>query len=48
MLSPKSEEKAKKLILEYANQEGMEEDGVNITDFVSSSQSSDHTNSGEF
>ncbi|KAF8400910.1 hypothetical protein HHK36_014213 [Tetracentron sinense] len=48
-LSPKSEEKAKQLILEYANTEGMGEKGINL-DFDSdwsSSQASNFTESGE-
>lgn len=32
-LSPKSEEKAKKLIMEYANKQGLEEKGRHITDW---------------
>jgi protein subunit release factor A len=32
-LSPKSEEKAKQLILEYANTEGVGEKGIHIMDF---------------
>ncbi|KAB1218482.1 Protein CHUP1, chloroplastic [Morella rubra] len=50
-LSPKSEEKAKQLILEYANTEGMGEKRVNIMEFYygewSSSQASAITDSGE-
>ncbi|CAK9165325.1 unnamed protein product [Ilex paraguariensis] len=50
-LSPKSEEKAKQLILEYANKEGQGENGINIVDFDydrwSSSQASYLTDSGE-
>lgn len=50
-LSPKSEEKAKQLILEYANKEGFGENGINITeldsDRWSSSQGSILTDSGE-
>lgn len=50
-LSPKSEEKAKQLILEYANKEGSTEKGINITDFDSdrwsSSQGSFLTDSGD-
>lgn len=51
-LSPKSEEKAKKLILEYANTEGMGEKGIHIMEFDydqywSSSQASILTESGE-
>ncbi|CAA2933422.1 CHUP1, chloroplastic-like [Olea europaea subsp. europaea] len=34
-LSPKSEEKAKQLILEYVNKDGSTEKGINITDFDS-------------
>lgn len=51
-LSPKSEEKAKKLILEYAQKEGTGEMGISIADFDfdqwSSSQASHLTDSGEF
>lgn len=51
-LSPKSEEKAKKLILEYAQKEGTGEMVTNIADFDfdqwSSSQASHLTDSGEF
>ncbi|KAK3018935.1 hypothetical protein RJ639_003532 [Escallonia herrerae] len=51
-LSPKSEEKAKQLILEYANKEGPGEKGINILEFDSdqwsSSQASYLTDSGEF
>ncbi|PON81086.1 actin binding protein family [Trema orientale] len=32
-LSPKSEEKAKQLIMEYANTEGIDEKGINLMDF---------------
>ncbi|XP_038898688.1 protein CHUP1, chloroplastic [Benincasa hispida] len=50
-LSPKSEEKAKKLILDYANTEGIEGKSINITDFDSdqwsSSQASSHTDPGD-
>ncbi|CAK9310663.1 unnamed protein product [Citrullus colocynthis] len=50
-LSPKSEEKAKKLILEYANTEGIEGKGINVVDFDSdqwsSSQASSHTDPGD-
>ncbi|KAL2493172.1 actin binding protein family [Abeliophyllum distichum] len=50
-LSPKSEEKAKQLILEYANKEGSTEKGINIADFDSdrwsSSQGSFLTDSGD-
>ncbi|XP_057978214.1 protein CHUP1, chloroplastic [Malania oleifera] len=50
-LSPKSEEKAKQLILEYANTEGMGEKGFDSPDFDSgrwsSSQASYLTDSGE-
>lgn len=50
-LSPKSEEKAKKLILEYANTEGIEGKGINLMDFDSdqwpSSQASSQTDPGE-
>lgn len=50
-LSPKSEDKAKQLILEYAHTEGMGEKGINIMDFDSgrwsSSQASFLTDSGE-
>ncbi|KAA8541728.1 hypothetical protein F0562_022880 [Nyssa sinensis] len=50
-LSPKSEEKAKQLILEYANKEGLGEKGINFMDFDSdkwsSSQASYLTDSGE-
>lgn len=51
-LSPKSEEKAKQLIIEYANTEGMGEKVINIMDSDydqwSSSQASVLTDSGEF
>lgn len=51
-LSPKSEEKAKQLILEYAHSEGMGEKGISIIDFDydqwSTSQTSALTDSGEF
>ncbi|KAJ4958103.1 hypothetical protein NE237_025214 [Protea cynaroides] len=49
-LSPKSEEKAKQLILEYANSEGFDDRGPSIADFDSDhySQASDLTDSGEF
>lgn len=50
-LSPKSEEKAKQLILEYAQKEGTGEKGISIADFDSdqwsSSQASYLTESGE-
>ncbi|XP_022885085.1 protein CHUP1, chloroplastic isoform X2 [Olea europaea var. sylvestris] len=50
-LSPKSEEKAKQLILEYANKEGSTEKGINIADFDSdrwsSSQGSFLSESGD-
>ncbi|XP_022724778.1 protein CHUP1, chloroplastic-like isoform X2 [Durio zibethinus] len=50
-LSPKSEEKAKKLILEYAHTEGMGDTGMDTTDFDcdkwSSSQASYGTDTGE-
>ncbi|KAK4427268.1 protein CHUP1, chloroplastic [Sesamum alatum] len=50
-LSPKSEEKAKRLILEYAHREGPEDKGLNISDFDSdrwsTSQASYLTDSGE-
>ncbi|XP_071901405.1 protein CHUP1, chloroplastic-like [Coffea arabica] len=50
-LSPKSEEKAKQLILEYARKEGTGEKGISIADFDSdrwsSSQASYLTESGE-
>ncbi|KAL4039449.1 hypothetical protein IC575_003103 [Cucumis melo] len=50
-LSPKSEEKAKKLILDYANTEGNEGKGISVTDFDSdqwsSSQASSHTDPGD-
>ncbi|XP_042516666.1 protein CHUP1, chloroplastic-like [Macadamia integrifolia] len=50
-LSPKSEEKAKQLILEYANSEGIGEKGSSIVDFDndywSSSQTS-YTDSGDY
>ncbi|KGN45575.1 protein CHUP1, chloroplastic isoform X2 [Cucumis sativus] len=50
-LSPKSEEKAKKLILDYANTEGNEGKSMNVTDFDSdqwsSSQASSHTDPGD-
>lgn len=50
-LSPKSEEKAKKLILEYANTEGIEGKAINVTDFDSdqwsSSQASSHTDDAD-
>ncbi|KAG6593496.1 Protein CHUP1, chloroplastic, partial [Cucurbita argyrosperma subsp. sororia] len=50
-LSPKSEHKAKKLILEYANTEGIEGKSINLTDFDSdqwsSSQASSHTDPGD-
>ncbi|XP_010999303.1 PREDICTED: protein CHUP1, chloroplastic-like isoform X2 [Populus euphratica] len=50
-LSPRSEEKAKQLILEYANTEGMMEKGINIMEFEpdhwSSSQASYMTDLGE-
>ncbi|XP_022147417.1 protein CHUP1, chloroplastic isoform X2 [Momordica charantia] len=44
-LSPKSEEKAKKLILEYANTEGIEGKGINIMDFDSDQWSSSQASS---
>lgn len=51
-LSPKSEEKAKQLILEYANKEGGGEKAINITEFDSdqwsSSQASYLTDSPDF
>ncbi|KAL6996372.1 hypothetical protein U1Q18_006501 [Sarracenia purpurea var. burkii] len=50
-LSPKSEEKAKQLIVEYANKEGVSERGMNITDSDLDRWSSSHsyaTDSGEF
>lgn len=50
-LSPKSEKKAKQLILEYANKEDQGDRGIHILDFDSdplSSQASYFTNSGEF
>ncbi|XP_059640681.1 protein CHUP1, chloroplastic-like isoform X2 [Cornus florida] len=51
-LSPESEEKAKQLILEYANREGVGEKGINVVDFDSdrwsSFQASYLTDSGEF
>ncbi|KAK3028893.1 hypothetical protein RJ639_039902 [Escallonia herrerae] len=51
-LSPKSEEKAKQLILEYANKEVPGEKGISILEFDSdqwsSSQASYLTDSGEF
>ncbi|CAK7356783.1 unnamed protein product [Dovyalis caffra] len=51
-LSPRSEEKAKQLILEYANSEGMAEKGINIMEFEpdpwSSSQAFYITDSGDF
>ncbi|XP_059645098.1 protein CHUP1, chloroplastic-like [Cornus florida] len=51
-LSPDSENKAKQLILEYANRECLEERGINNVEFdsdrCSSSQSSFLTDSGEF
>lgn len=50
-LSPKSEKKAKQLILEYARKEGTGEKGISIADFDSdrwsSSQASSLTESGE-
>ncbi|XP_058180857.1 protein CHUP1, chloroplastic [Rhododendron vialii] len=49
-LSPKSEEKAKQLIVEYANKEGFAEKGINITDSDFDQWSSSHsyvTDSGE-
>ncbi|KAI3684217.1 hypothetical protein L6452_33438 [Arctium lappa] len=50
-LSPKSEEKAKQLILEYADKEGVGEKGINIqeldSDQWSSSQASNLTDSSE-
>lgn len=50
-LSPRSEEKAKQLILEYANTKGMMEKGINIMEFEpdhwSSSQASYMTDLGE-
>ncbi|KAG2728910.1 hypothetical protein I3843_01G221400 [Carya illinoinensis] len=50
-LSPKSEERAKQLILEYAHTEGMGEKGINIMEVYyeqwSSSQASVLTDSGE-
>ncbi|KAF5741642.1 Actin binding family protein putative isoform 1 [Tripterygium wilfordii] len=50
-LSPKSEEKAKQLILEYAKTEGAREKGIDLLDFDSdqwsSSQASYLTDSGE-
>lgn len=50
-LSPKSEEKAKRLILEYANTEGMGGKGIHIMEFDfdqwSSSQASVFSDSGE-
>lgn len=51
-LSPESEEKAKRLILEYAHSEGMGEKGISIIDFDydqwSTSQTSALTDCGEF
>nr|XP_016483970.1 PREDICTED: protein CHUP1, chloroplastic-like [Nicotiana tabacum] len=50
-LSPKSEEKAKQLILEYANKESQGEREINVNDFDSdwsSSRTSFLTDSGEF
>ncbi|OIT04792.1 PREDICTED: protein CHUP1, chloroplastic-like [Nicotiana attenuata] len=50
-LSPKSEEKAKQLILEYANKESQGEREISVTDFDSdwsSSRTSFFTDSGEF
>ncbi|KAJ9179267.1 hypothetical protein P3X46_011076 [Hevea brasiliensis] len=44
-LSPESEVKAKQLILEYANTEGMGEKGIDIMDFQSDQWSSSHTSS---
>ncbi|KAL1829248.1 hypothetical protein ACET3Z_007660 [Daucus carota] len=50
-LSPKSEEKAKQLILEYANKEGLDGSGINCTEFdldhSSSSRSSYLSDSGD-
>jgi hypothetical protein len=49
-LSPKSEEKAKQLIVEYANKEGFAERGINITDSDFDQWSSSHsyvTDSGD-
>ncbi|KVH97961.1 hypothetical protein Ccrd_023813 [Cynara cardunculus var. scolymus] len=50
-LSPKSEEKAKQLIVEYADKEGVTEKGINVHeldfDQWSSSQASNLTDSGE-
>lgn len=50
-LSPKSEEKAKQLILEYADKEGVGEKGINVqeldSDRWSSSPASNLTDSGE-
>ncbi|KAL3840844.1 hypothetical protein ACJIZ3_025435 [Penstemon smallii] len=50
-LSPKSEQRAKQLILEYANKEGSTDKSINTSDFDSdqwsSSQASYHTDSGE-
>ncbi|KAE9467861.1 hypothetical protein C3L33_00215, partial [Rhododendron williamsianum] len=49
-LSPRSEEKAKQLIVEYANKEGFAEKGINITDSDFDQWSSSHsyvTDSGE-
>ncbi|KAK9282514.1 hypothetical protein L1049_005434 [Liquidambar formosana] len=50
-LSPKSEERAKQLILEYANTKGMAEKGIDSIDFDSDQWSSSHaylTDSGEY
>ena len=46
-MSPKSEEKAKQLILEYANTERMEEKGIDIMDFDSVLWSSSQPDSSE-
>lgn len=50
-LSPRSEEKAKQLILEYANKEGLDGRGINCTEFdsdhSSSSRASYLTDSGD-
>ncbi|XP_075098695.1 protein CHUP1, chloroplastic [Nicotiana tabacum] len=50
-LSPKSEKKAKQLILEYANKEGQGDKGIHVSDIDSdwlSSQASYLSDSGEF
>uniref|UniRef100_A0A2P2NGS8 Uncharacterized protein n=1 Tax=Rhizophora mucronata TaxID=61149 RepID=A0A2P2NGS8_RHIMU len=51
-LSPRSEQKAKQLILEYASTEGLGEKGMNVTDFKcdpwSCSQASYMTDSADF